>query len=1272
MVMLKKTDHIGSVDGVNGCSSQQITEEGLYQMVFTCHKTGSKCCVLIPVKVYETPLNIPILGMGKLRQCGFKLTGITQEYEDRLIAPNSFPAGTFTYLFQTKVAGHYRLMQDMTPKPQTPPPSTAITCDGCIFTESRGKQSCCVAGVCQDAEKSIFSEEFSHIGKEIEAHMSRSDSEHPTEGNAYTTQDGAKMSPEQPEPDSRFLNLIPQDRKWLNEAIHEYYVSECKPGYTVVYNFSNGFSTGKIQATMVSNKSATKVGLYSNYADAFGARQDAINSDHHKKSRENCGNMTFKASIEIKVGHSAQQDHCTLNHCGPDKHRRTMTSSTSVLDGMSEINRNKYVEDIETVKCRACDATPNLKPGISHKSGRVKPHKHTSAVAKINIQADAVKQGVKLCFDVAFNEKHDRGDFDMTSWPVTKGEGKEGDLSETQDVDSEDQLVTLLQQSNNLHVPYSKGHGGKGPNDDVLGSTKLKISMAATHPEIYRWLTPVPIQGKVISQEGYERRIDIAAIRIFERLWIDLKSLPKGQFQGRQYALIMVDYKSFCIDVMLMKTKDETADCIAKLVVRRGIHKLPYTVTVHHDNDGSNLAIAVKLSRYGIRTEPTVPYRQSLQLAELAIRMIVKAAKRLCIHAKFHHMWLGLALEHAAHHHNYITGSESRGFKSPNEMLWNTKQDITQLQPFGMMVYVVKTEPKKRNSRFNERNPMEVLTSAVPGFIVGYQSVFFNSTKKILTLDGNIICSLDVYCKDTDPRDPNEINPKVFLQSFDGTSFKEHEDLISVYETLGYANMSDDELERRVKLIPIKGTQYKGFIPEENNLDMILQQFYKGYSRTKARQMMLDFVLEEEGAQDDSLDEGWEESAEGADVPKTSTPTPAGEDTPAEDLPARKTRKGTTFGAAAIQTVKTAISTENPNQTVTTTYGTAETVGSEGPEGRDDNISDQTVPIRYYEVMLASGVMSEQISWANDKDIPWGKALATENIKDKVIEAYEAEYDSLTGKHKVLHKLNPDDEEYDKAVKESCKARAILGIKRCGRVKVRIVLRGDLQDKEKVDPPNFNYYARVVSLTSVRIALGGFNASDECMAFIDISTAFLQTDRYDETVIKYVKLKNPITGETIYFKQLGSLYGETSAPALWERTIATWIQDQGFIRGRNDPCCFYHSQRKLRITLYVDDLKMIGKREQIFWFHELLIKRFETRELIWLNPGITQDYLGMEVSMDDGMNVYVSMQSYSLKLIQFMEMEMIGKECRIVACPFVESLHPCTSLTRVSLNEFKL
>ena len=188
-----------------------------------------------------------------------------------------------------------------------------------------------------------------------------------------------------------------------------------------------------------------------------------------------------------------------------------------------------------------------------------------------------------------------------------------------------------------------------------------------------------------------------------------------------------------------------------------------------------------------------------------------------------------------------------------------------------------------------------------------------------------------------------------------------------------------------------------------------------------------------------------------------------------------------------------------------------------------------------------------------------------------------------------------------------------------------------------MDPPDFNYYARVVSLTSVRMALGSYNAADECIAFIDISTAFLQSDRYDKSVKKYVVLKNPITGELIYFKQLGSIYGEISAPALWERTIASWIVEQEFIRGGNDPCCFYHVRRRMRITLYVDDLKMIGGREHILWFHTLIRERFQTRELEWLEPGKTQDYLGMEITMDQQRNLFVSMQSYALKVIHLLK-----------------------------------
>ena len=113
-------------------------------------------------------------------------------------------------------------------------------------------------------------------------------------------------------------------------------------------------------------------------------------------------------------------------------------------------------------------------------------------------------------------------------------------------------------------------------------------------------------------------------------------------------------------------------------------------------------------------------------------------------------------------------GCASRGYLSPNHILWNKKQDITQLQTFGAMVEVVKTPPKKSNARLNEKDPIQVLTNATPGFLVGYQSWFFNGCKKILTLQGNIVHSLDVYFRDNDPRDPHDVNPRIFLHPFDG------------------------------------------------------------------------------------------------------------------------------------------------------------------------------------------------------------------------------------------------------------------------------------------------------------------------------------------------------------------------------------------------------------------------------------------------------------------------------------------------------------------------
>ena len=67
----------------------------------------------------------------------------------------------------------------------------------------------------------------------------------------------------------------------------------------------------------------------------------------------------------------------------------------------------------------------------------------------------------------------------------------------------------------------------------------------------------------------------------------------------------------------------------------------------------------------------------------------------------------------------------------------------------------------------------------------------------------------------------------------------------------------------------------------------------------------------------------------------------------------------------------------------------------------------------------------------------------------------------------------------------------------------------------------------------------------------------------------------------LYFRQDGLIYGEASAPVRWENTIAPWLEEQGFERGKNEKSVFYHKERDLLLLLYVDDCLVDGQEEDI-------------------------------------------------------------------------------------------
>ena len=48
----------------------------------------------------------------------------------------------------------------------------------------------------------------------------------------------------------------------------------------------------------------------------------------------------------------------------------------------------------------------------------------------------------------------------------------------------------------------------------------------------------------------------------------------------------------------------------------------------------------------------------------------------------------------------------------------------------------------------------------------------------------------------------------------------------------------------------------------------------------------------------------------------------------------------------------------------------------------------------------------------------------------------------------------------------------------------------------------------------------------------------MQSAPFPEGVVKFLKMRHPVTKEVEYFQQSGPIYGEASAPVRWEKTIA--------------------------------------------------------------------------------------------------------------------------------------
>ena len=245
------------------------------------------------------------------------------------------------------------------------------------------------------------------------------------------------------------------------------------------------------------------------------------------------------------------------------------------------------------------------------------------------------------------------------------------------------------------------------------------------------------------------------------------------------------------------------------------------------------------------------------------------------------------------------------------------------------------------------------------------------------------------------------------------------------------------------------------------------------------------------------------------------------------------------------------------------------------------------------------------------KDMDWQLALKGPD-RDKAIAALEAEMTSLQST--ILTEIKAADKEYKTACELATPGRLLLSTKRNANYKSRGVKQGFKEDTEQADGPNFNYYAHVAKFNSIRMSIFRMNRGNRRIAIKDVSTAFLQSDKYPDGTVKYVSFKDPLTLKWHYYKQSGPLYGEKSASRRWEDTIAPWYESIDFKRGKNEPCAFLHALHDALVLLWTDDNFIDAEEDSILWTNNQLDTRFDCRGLEWLiHKGPDLDYIGMQM-----------------------------------------------------------
>ena len=140
----------------------------------------------------------------------------------------------------------------------------------------------------------------------------------------------------------------------------------------------------------------------------------------------------------------------------------------------------------------------------------------------------------------------------------------------------------------------------------------------------------------------------------------------------------------------------------------------------------------------------------------------------------------------------------------------------------------------------------------------------------------------------------------------------------------------------------------------------------------------------------------------------------------------------------------------------------------------------------------------------------------------------------------------------------------------------------------------------------------------DVISSIDVSSAFLQSNEYPlDHEHRYVYFQPHKDGRWYYYRLKGCLYGQRSAPMAWYKTLREWLEGEGVVSGKNEPCVYdiVHPKTGLRLAVVVDDIICRGSREATDSFYAALEKRFQCKDPAYLEEDFPIRYVGLDIEL---------------------------------------------------------